>query len=100
MAKLVESTQPKLLKPASESAALTIKWSIQFPENFLASRPFNIQYQQVEQLTELAWHNLADYDCDEYYVCEILEALIPYTRYRVSLKLGLKKKLLFRNALY
>ena len=84
MAKLVEATQPQLLEPALESQSLTIKWSIQFPENYLASRPFNIQYQQVEQESQQAWQNLADYDCDEFYVCEILEALIPYTRYRVS----------------
>ncbi|XP_030245296.1 protein sevenless, partial [Drosophila navojoa] len=87
MAKLVESTQPQLLEPSSDSGALTVKWSIQFPENFLASRPFNIQYQQLDQLTELAWRNLADYDCDEYYVCEILEALIPYSRYRFRFEL-------------
>ncbi|KAH8418180.1 hypothetical protein KR009_003057, partial [Drosophila setifemur] len=28
------------------------------------------------------WFNLADYDCDEFYTCEILEALMPYTQYR------------------
>lgn len=83
MARLVEATQPQLLEMTDESSTLTIKWAMQFPENYLASRPFNIQYQQVDNQSEPEWHNLADYDCDEYYVCEILEALVPYTRYKV-----------------
>ncbi|XP_064539670.1 protein sevenless [Drosophila montana] len=87
MARLVETTQPQLLEMPDESSTLTIKWAMQFPENYLASRPFNIQYQQVENQSEQAWHNLADYDCDEYYVCEILEALVPYTRYKFRFEL-------------
>jgi len=104
---LVERTQPQLERaPRADGQAtpLTIRWAMHFPEHYLASRPFNIQYQYVdhrgveqEQETNVgqedqesgaggssAWFNLADYDCDEYFVCEILEALIPYTQYRVS----------------
>ncbi|XP_044317007.1 protein sevenless [Drosophila rhopaloa] len=103
---LVERTQPQLERaPRADGQAtpLTIRWAMHFPEQYLASRPFNIQYQYVDHHGEeqdleqdldqedpdapgasraSAWFNLANYDCDEYYVCEILETLIPYTQYR------------------
>lgn len=102
---LVERTQPQLERAPradGQSTPLTIRWAMHFPEHYLASRPFNIQYQFVDHHGEeldleqedqdasgetgsSAWFNLADYDCDEYYMCEILEALIPYTQYRVCL---------------
>lgn len=98
MTQLVETTQPQLEEMGNEGATLTIKWNMQFPENYLSSRPFNIQYQHVEveeddedRVTEdkkkneqSSWQNLADYDCDENYACEILETLVPYTRYKVG----------------
>ncbi|XP_039152416.1 protein sevenless [Drosophila simulans] len=104
---LVERTQPQLERaPRADGQAtpLTIRWAMHFPEHYLASRPFNIQYQFVDHHGEeleleqadqdasgeagsSAWFNLADYDCDEYYVCEILEALIPYTQYRFRFEL-------------
>lgn len=119
---MVERTQPQLERaprPDGQTPPLTIRWAMHFPEHYLASRPFNIQYQYVDHQGEeeedqegdmeedleedqsqeeekeqdkekkpeaSPWFNLADYDCDEYYVCEILEALIPYTQYRVSLE--------------
>lgn len=117
MSRLVERTQPQLERSPradGQPAPLTIRWAMHFPEHYLASRPFNIQYQfldhhGIEQdeaeededgqdaeggrsaLEERSstWFNLADYACDEYYVCEILEALMPYTQYRVSFLLGL-----------
>lgn len=115
MSQLVERTQPQLERSPradGQPAPLTIRWAMHFPEHYLASRPFNIQYQfldhhgleqdEEEDKTEQdvegdpaaqgerssTWFNLADYDCDEYYVCEILEALMPYTQYRVSFWLG------------
>lgn len=98
MTQLVETTQPQLEEMENEGAALTIKWNMQFPENYLSSRPFNIQYQHVEvdeddedtetedkkKNEQSSWQNLADYDCDENYACEILETLVPYTRYKVG----------------
>lgn len=98
MTQLVETTQPQLEEMGNEGATLTIKWNMQFPENYLSSRPFNIQYQHVEvkeddedRVTEdkkkneqSSWQNLADYDCDENYACEILETLVPYTSYKVG----------------
>lgn len=98
MTQLVETTQPQLEEMANEGATLTIKWNMQFPENYLSSRPFNIQYQHVEveeddedretedkkKNEQSSWQNLADYDCDENYACEILETLVPYTRYKVG----------------
>ncbi|XP_052857892.1 protein sevenless [Drosophila gunungcola] len=105
---LVERTQPQLERaPRADGQAtpLTIRWAMHFPEQYLASRPFNIQYQYVDHHGEeqdleqddqdlsqdapvaSAWFNLADYDCDEYYVCEILESLIPYTQYRFRFEL-------------
>ncbi|XP_016951950.1 protein sevenless [Drosophila biarmipes] len=105
---LVERTQPQLERaprPDGQATPLTIRWAMHFPEHYLTSRPFNIQYQYVdhhglEQEQDLgledqesgeggssAWFNLADYDCDEYFVCEILEALIPYTQYRFRFEL-------------
>lgn len=88
MAQLVKTTQPQLVEQANEGDTLTIKWDMQFPENYLSSRPFNIQYQLVEEEEEQkqdknSWQNLADYDCDENYACEILETLMPYSRYKV-----------------
>ncbi|XP_030377997.1 protein sevenless [Scaptodrosophila lebanonensis] len=98
MGELVQSTQPQLLElpddqKTGQATPLTIQWGIQFPENYFASRPFNIQYQYVKQEKHDgqdhhntsrpdAWFNLADYDCDEYFACQILEALMPYTQYR------------------
>ncbi|KAH8415295.1 hypothetical protein KR222_002087, partial [Zaprionus bogoriensis] len=93
MTQLVETTQPQLLELVDESATLTIKWDMQFPENYLSSRPFNIQYKHVdeeedqEEEAAQSWQNLADYDCDEYYVCEILETLVPYSRYKFRFEL-------------
>ncbi|XP_051864451.1 protein sevenless [Drosophila albomicans] len=87
MTQLVETTQPQLVEMTGESATLTIRWDMQFPENYLASRPFNIQYQQQNEEQESPWHNMADYNCDEYYVCEIAEALMPYTRYKFRFEL-------------
>ncbi|XP_017076993.1 protein sevenless [Drosophila eugracilis] len=100
---LVELTQPQLERaPRSDgqTTPLTIRWAMHFPEHYLSSRPFNIQYQYVDHHGEeqdleqedqaggsSAWFNLADYDCDEYFVCEILEALIPYTQYRFRFEL-------------
>ncbi|XP_017036202.1 protein sevenless isoform X1 [Drosophila kikkawai] len=111
---MVERTQPQLERaprPDGQTPPLTIRWAMHFPEHYLASRPFNIQYQYVEHQGEeeeqdqkqqdqqeqqnqehdeekgSTWFNLADYDCDEYYVCEILEALIPYTQYRFRFEL-------------
>lgn len=98
MTQLVETTQPQLEEMENEGATLTIKWNMQFPENYLSSRPFNIQYQHVEveeddedretedkkKNVQSSWQNLADYDCDENYACEILETLVPYTRYKVG----------------
>ncbi|KAH8368076.1 hypothetical protein KR084_006459 [Drosophila pseudotakahashii] len=98
---LVERTQPQLERaPRADGQAtpLTIRWAMHFPEHYLASRPFNIQYQYVdhqqqeqdpgqEDQVASSWFNLADYDCDEYYVCEILETLIPYTQYRFRFEL-------------
>ncbi|EDV44512.2 uncharacterized protein Dana_GF20397 [Drosophila ananassae] len=114
MSQLVERTQPQLERSPradGQPAPLTIRWAMHFPEHYLASRPFNIQYQfldhhgleqdEEEDKTEQdvegdpaaqderssTWFNLADYDCDEYYVCEILEALMPYTQYRFRFEL-------------
>ncbi|KAH8245467.1 hypothetical protein KR032_010525 [Drosophila birchii] len=104
---MVERTQPQLERaprPDGQTPPLTIRWAMHFPEHYLASRPFNIQYQYVNHQGEEedqeeekdqeqdeqepnTWFNLADYDCDEYYVCEILEALIPYTQYRFRFEL-------------
>ncbi|KAH8364997.1 hypothetical protein KR200_011076 [Drosophila serrata] len=110
---MVERTQPQLERaprPDGQTPPLTIRWAMHFPEHYLASRPFNIQYQYVDhqgdeedpeeqdqEQQELeqdrvsqetsTWFNLADYDCDEYYVCEILETLIPYTQYRFRFEL-------------
>ncbi|KAH8264714.1 hypothetical protein KR044_002241 [Drosophila immigrans] len=95
MTQLVETTQPQLVEMGGESSTLTIRWDMQFSDNYLASRPFNIQYQQQPQENQVkeaeedepSWHNLADYNCDEYYVCEIPEALMPYTRYKFRFEL-------------
>ncbi|XP_070074461.1 protein sevenless [Drosophila takahashii] len=98
---LVERTQPQLERAPradGQTTPLTIRWAMHFPEHYLASRPFNIQYQYVDQQKQeqkagqedqvaSSWFNLADYDCDEYYVCEILETLIPYTQYRFRFEL-------------
>ncbi|KAH8289723.1 hypothetical protein KR054_009989 [Drosophila jambulina] len=98
---MVEQTQPQLERaprPDGQTPPLTIRWAMHFPEHYLASRPFNIQYQYVEHQggeedqeeqdqESSTWFNLADYDCDEYYVCEILEALVPYTQYRFRFEL-------------
>lgn len=94
MAQSVETTQPQLVEQKNEGDTLTIKWDMHFPENYLSSRPFNIQYQLVEEEEKetkpnpkeekSSWQNLADYDCDENYACEILETLMPYSRYKVG----------------
>ncbi|XP_017045801.1 protein sevenless [Drosophila ficusphila] len=111
---LVERTQPQLERAPradGQTTPLTIRWAMHFPEHYLASRPFNIQYQFVDhhggdqdleqeqeqereqesdpdqESSGSAWFNLADYDCNEYYVCEILETLVPYTQYRFRFEL-------------
>ncbi|XP_022219452.2 protein sevenless isoform X2 [Drosophila obscura] len=100
MTQTVQRTQPQLVQTPSQDrqdTPLTIKWAMHFPEHYLSSRPFNIQYQYADlhneqndekgQKKEGTWINLADYDCDEYYVCEILEPLTPYTQYRFRFEL-------------
>ncbi|XP_001354560.3 protein sevenless isoform X2 [Drosophila pseudoobscura] len=98
MTQPVQRTQPQFVQAPSQDrqdTPLTIKWDMHFPEHYLSSRPFNIQYQYAdlhneenkEEKKEEKWFNLADYDCDEYYVCEILEPLMPYTQYRFRFEL-------------
>lgn len=156
------SLQPQLLHDNETLNTLTLKWPITtattsiLPALYLASRPFNIQYQYVlraapsaspssaaltvndtpdinssggqqqqqskqherlenqpsslpqqdegdkydnmgdddnesengEQEVELAeqqqqWWNLADYNCNENFECDIMDGLMPYTSYKV-----------------
>ncbi|XP_034672035.1 protein sevenless isoform X1 [Drosophila subobscura] len=101
MTQTVQRTQPQFVQAPSQErrdTPLTIKWAMHLPEHYLSSRPFNIQYQyadlhheqngDTEQKKDGVWFNLADYDCDEYYVCEILEPLMPYTQYRFRFELS------------
>lgn len=122
--------QPQLLHDNDAMNTLTLKWPISLdllPAQYLASRPFNIQYQYVmymdgakeveaaiandtpdetqkqrqqqlqdgEHVTQndhivqdvdiaKQWWNLADYNCNENFECDILDGLMPYTTYRVS----------------
>lgn len=135
------SLQPQLLHDNEATFnTLTLKWPIdvdeQLPAQYLASRPFNIQYQYVssagrargaggargagagagavtalssssddnssnndeeneqharpddypEQDADMTkqWWNLADYNCNENFECDIMDGLVPYTTYRVS----------------
>ncbi|XP_034140478.1 protein sevenless-like isoform X5 [Drosophila guanche] len=97
LALTAQRTQPQFVQALSQErrdSSVTIKWAMHLPEHYLSSRPFNIQYQYAdlhneqngdnEQKKDGVWFNLADYDCDEYYVCEILEPLMPYTQYRAN----------------
>lgn len=123
MESLVRNTTPQLLYESATAAgtttststtmmmmpnSLTLQWPIKFPDKYLASRPFNIQYCYVQKhkdnveerrkivnvndikhaataCTEADWSNLADYNCVENFNCDILDVLMPYTSYSVSL---------------
>ncbi|XP_033150161.1 protein sevenless isoform X2 [Drosophila busckii] len=91
ISELVQQTQPELLDSTTGNS-LIIKWSVQFPENHLSTRPFNIQYQHVQQEDSFTnnsdlWQYLTDYNCDEYYVCEVLEPLMSYAKYKFRFEL-------------
>uniref|UniRef100_A0A1I8P476 Tyrosine-protein kinase receptor n=1 Tax=Stomoxys calcitrans TaxID=35570 RepID=A0A1I8P476_STOCA len=134
--RVVTTLQPQLLHDNEVVNTLTLKWPIaleQLPAQYLASRPFNIQYryelrpsvtatatatakgtsmagetflkidddhannatklQQKEdytqQETDIAeqWWNLADYNCNENFECDIMDGLVPYTSYRFRFEL-------------
>uniref|UniRef100_A0A0A1XSK1 Protein sevenless n=1 Tax=Zeugodacus cucurbitae TaxID=28588 RepID=A0A0A1XSK1_ZEUCU len=83
------------IKMTNNTDDFTLIWDILLPDFFFTSDQFSIyiQYQyDKENISEpQTWKNVANFDCNRHFVCEILNDLIPFTVYRFRFKLKFGK---------
>ncbi|XP_037931507.1 protein sevenless isoform X2 [Teleopsis dalmanni] len=112
---LVSTIVPLILNKSLTSDFLALQWPITLPDNYLLNRQFNLQYQHALQsasdepvnaaknngdknynnvaeqeasnMKYQQWINLANFNCNENFECEIFDALMPYSSYRFRFEL-------------
>lgn len=77
---------------------LKLVWNILLPDSFFHQLSIYIQYQYIKENKSEAqtWENLTNFDCNRYFVCEILNDLIPFAVYKVGINLKALQNVLKR----
>nr|XP_036228505.1 protein sevenless isoform X3 [Bactrocera oleae] len=94
-----EMIEPKIkleipyIKMSNNTDDLKLVWNILLPDSFFHQLSIYIQYQYIKENKSEAqtWENLTNFDCNRYFVCEILNDLIPFAVYKFRYKMKFGK---------
>ncbi|XP_067635363.1 protein sevenless isoform X2 [Eurosta solidaginis] len=73
--------------------SVKLVWGIELPEYFLLynqlSTHIQFQYSVDNKSESKSWRNLANYDCNQSFVCELFDELMPFAVHKFRFKLDL-----------